>query len=190
MRSFFDSVAPKWDSNEHSDPERIRNLVSSLGIHKGDRVLDIACGTGVITGILHGLSEKDVLGIDLSDRMIGIAKEKYKGVAGVSFEQGDFLTYPFEEGSYSFAVIYNAYPHFLEPERLEEALARVLKKGGKFAILHSLSRTQLLVCHEHMGNLSRELKAPSEEAEYFRKDFETVEAEEDSSSYRIVMERK
>lgn len=190
MRSFFDSAAPEWDKNERIGKERIRKLVSSLGIREGDRVLDIACGTGVITGILHDLTETDVLGIDLSDRMIDLAKEKYKGISGVSFIEGDFLTYPFESSSYDFAVIYNAYPHFLEPECLSGKLSSVLKEGGKFAVLHSLSRKELSVCHERMGHLSRELMPPLEEAKYFEKEFEILQADEDEHSYRLVMRKK
>ena len=190
MKQFFDSLAPHWDEEEVIPEARRDGLLQQLGIQKGENVLDIACGTGVITGSLYKLTDTPVIGIDLSDEMILRAKKKYEGVKDISLIEGDFLTYPFEDSSFDFAVIYNAYPHFLEPKKLSIALARVLKKGGHFAVLHSLGRDQLSICHKHTGSLSRVLQEPKEESKYFMDFFRIQKAEEGKVFYFILGEKK
>ena len=174
MKQFFDSLAPHWDEDEVIPEARRERLLQQLGIQKGEKALDIACGTGVITGSLYKLTDTPVVGIDLSDEMIIRAKKKYEGVKDISFIEGDFLTYPFKDSSFDFAVIYNAYPHFLEPKKLS----------------HSLGRNQLSICHKHTGSLSRVLQVPKEESKYFMNSFRILKAEEGENFYLILGEKK
>ena len=189
MKHFFDTLAPRWYHMEVIPQERKRELLTKLDIHKGDKILDVACGTGVITGMLSQLSRETVIGIDLSSEMIKIAKEKYEGQKDVSFIEGDFLSYPFEEESFDFVIIYNAYPHFLYVESLKKTIYRVLKKDGRFAILHSLSRKELSVCHQNTGNLSRLLLTTEEESRKFT-DLFTIEKAEEGEHHFLILGRK
>ena len=78
IENYFDQQASSWDKNEkHTEEEKIA-LLNKLNLKVGDIVLDIACGTGVISGLIHNITKSDVLGIDISQNMINIAQEKYK----------------------------------------------------------------------------------------------------------------
>lgn len=184
IESFFDKLAANWDINANDNLKVVGEYLKRAGIIKGQKVLDLACGTGVITGLLHSLTEEDVLGLDLSGEMIARAKEKYVGVSGVSFEQGDFFA--FEGGRYDAIVVYNAYPHFLDPASLSACFTHHLNEGGIFVILHSLGRERLNRHHDGLGpTISRDLEAPEEEAKSFAKEFDIYLAEEDENHYLL-----
>ena len=190
IKQFFDNLAPKWDSLEMIKDDHIIELFKKIGIKKNDEILDVGCGTGRVTYILHALSESSVTGVDLSSNMIDIAKDKYKNAAYATFLCEDFMEYDFEK-KFDDIVIYNAYPHFLDLEKLNNALKRNLKDGGRFAIIHSLGRTKLQDVHSDLNtSVSRYLEDPVTEGEHFSKDFEILTAEEDDNSFVLVCKKR
>jgi len=190
IKDFFDGLAPHWDAHEDTSDERILSLLQRIGIKKGDAVLDVACGTGRITGLLHDLSGTDVLGVDISEKMIDLAKKKYEGKPWAHFECGDFCVMKGEK-KYDVVVIYNAYPHFIKPEELKNAFSLCLKQGGLFAIVHSMGREQLR--HHHEGapsSICRNLETVSIETKYFLSIFSIVTAEEGEDRYIVIGKKK
>ena len=190
IKDFFDGLAPYWDAHEDTSDEKILSLLKRIGIKKGDAVLDVACGTGRITSLLHDLSGANVLGVDISDKMIAIAKKKYENKPWAHFECADFCAMKGEK-KYDVVVLYNAYPHFLKPEELKNALTCCLKQGGLFAIVHSMGRERL--SHHHEGvpsSVSRDLGKASVEAKRFLSHFSIVLTEEDENHYIIVGKKK
>lgn len=96
----------------------------------GSRVLDLACGAGRTTLILHELGYR-VTGIDLSDALIGVAKRRFPYV---DFRTGNFVSTGVEDSSIDNILISHngldyAYP---EKERIAALVecARALKAGG------------------------------------------------------------
>jgi len=190
VEAYFDQLAPSWDSFGEKHPGEVDSLLRQIGIKKGKFVADVACGTGVITAKLHDYSEAPIVGIDLSAKMIALAQKKYANCPWAHFVREDFLLAP-EKSAFDVVVIYNAYPHFLEPRKLSEALNRALKSGGRFAIIHSLSRDELHRHHEGLGaELSRDLLPIHEEAKFFEGDFRILKAEEGPHSFLILGAKK
>ena len=190
IKQFFDNLAPKWDSLEMIKDDHIIELFKKIGIKKNDEILDVGCGTGRVTYILHALSESSVTGVDLSSNMIDIAKDKYKNETYATFLCEDFLEYDLQK-KFDIIVIYNAYPHFLDLEKLNNALKRNLKDGGRFAIIHSLGRTKLQDVHSDLNtSVSRYLEDPITEGKHFSKDFEILTAEEDDNSFVLVCKKR
>ena len=190
IEAFFDNIASKWDDMEcHSDEEKIR-LLKEIGIKEGELVIDVACGTGVITDLIHDFSKSDVFGIDISHNMIEKAKVKYKDKTYAHFYHRDLLTLD-ETNTYDIAVIYNAYPHFLDPKALSKKLYSILKENGKFAIIHSLSREELTLHHKgRADSVSRVLNPIEEEAKYFLDLFNVIKAKEDDHSITLICQKK
>lgn len=183
---FFDKLAPRWDAMEIKKDEDILPLLEEIGIKQGDKILDVGCGTGRITSLLHSFSEGSITAIDISSKMIDIAKEKYKEEEYATFIVGDFLNYSFQE-KFDIIVIYNAYPHFLDKNALKEKLYENLNVGGKFAIVHSLSRHELGKVHTNLDmETTRKLSSPEEEGAFFSDLFQIVKTKEDDSSYIII----
>lgn len=165
----------------------LSDLIGRLHVLKGERVLDVACGTGIITGLLAEASGAKVTAIDIAPKMIEKAREKYAGRDDVEFVCGDFLEFAGEQRNFDYVVIFNAYPHFLDPAALSTALATVLAPGGRFAILHSHSRAWLTDHHNKVApGISRVLGPVDQESRYFTKDFTILAAEESAEHYLII----
>lgn len=190
IKQFFDNLAPKWDSLEIIKDEHIIDLFKQIGINKSDKILDAGCGTGRVTYLLHSFSEADVVGIDISSNMIEIAKEKYKNDSYANFICDDFMTCHFEN-KFDLIVIYNAFPHFLDVNKLSLAMEDNLNEDGKFAIVHSLGRTTLQDVHSTVNtSLTRRLNDPSAEAKAFENEFNILLAKEDDNSFLIVGQKR
>lgn len=108
-------------------------LVHFAGIAAGERVLDVACGTGVVAVTAARLGA-DVRGLDLSPALLERA-ELNAATAGVAveFTEGDVEALPYADGQ--FDVVMSQFGHMFAPQpavALGEML-RVLKPGGRIA---------------------------------------------------------
>lgn len=139
---FFDRLAPAWDDMQVRNEEAIAEILFKGGIREGVRVLDVACGTGVLFPDYKKLGA-DVTGIDISPEMVKIAKEKFPEAEVIC---GDVLDFSFED-KFDAVMIYNAFPHFAEPEKLIEKLSTLLKNSGRLSIAHGISEKELAECH-------------------------------------------
>lgn len=186
IERFFDSIAASWDEGNALPPQ---SLLERIGIQKGNRVLDVACGSGIITGELAKLSDTDVLGIDISGKMIENAKRKYGGNPNVNFKKADFCEFRCET-PYDVIVIYNAFPHFIDVSALKRSLLFNLRQGGKAAIFHSLSRKELHHHHENLsGSISRDLESPGKEASFFAPEFSPLVSDEGDHHFFLLLSK-
>ena len=190
IKSFFDQAAPSWDSRAKCDWNKINALLDSLHIQTGDRILDVACGTGIISHKLYERSKRQVTAIDLSEGMISYARQK-----GIPKEEVDFLCrdfYDLDLGEFDLIVVFNAYPHFLDLERFKKALLKNLSPDGRFAIVHDLGRQQLHDCHKgvNVSLLSRDLADPRSEAKIYNDEFSILEAKEGEDYYLLVGQKE
>src|SRR5262245_6572907 len=108
-------------------------LVKHARVQAGQRVLDVACGTGVVAVTAARLGAQ-VTGLDLTPELLERARENSK-IAGVDIDwyEGDVENLPFEDGL--FDVVVSQFGHMFAPRpavALKEML-RVLKHGGTIA---------------------------------------------------------
>ena len=89
--AFFDRCAPSWDAEMKRDDAVINTILDNAGVRAGARVLDIACGTGVLIPDYISRGVKCVVGVDISPEMIKIASSKFKD-KDVSFVCADAET--------------------------------------------------------------------------------------------------
>ena len=138
---FFNRLAPNWDAGQVRVEEKINAILDAAGVCPGVKVLDVACGTGVLIPDYLKRNVASVTGIDISEEMIKIAKSKFDDA------KVEFICADVEEAElsadYDVCMIYNAFPHFPHPAKLITALASHLKMGGRLTVAHSMSRKQL-----------------------------------------------
>ena len=189
IRDFFDSIASEWN-NDIDDLKKIEGLIDLLEIKVGDDVLDVGCGKGIITPLIYKKSQNKVIAMDLSKNMIAGAKEVHKDNPNLEFICGDFLEADFQS-EFDKIVIFNAYPHFMDVERLSKAVYKALKPQGRFAIIHSISKEELNTHHkQHAMGVSRPLGAADIEAKKFGDKFAVYSCLDDKDKYVIILDKK
>ena len=156
--AFFDTLASSWDDVQVRNEEVIDFILTKGAVTKGADVLDIACGTGVLFPDYIEREVSSVTGIDISDEMLKVAKDKFPQVRLIC---DDAETYDFQD-KYDVIMIYNAFPHFPNPENLLLNLSKNLKDGGRLTVAHGISEKELAKCHSGSArNVS--LPLPSKE---------------------------
>lgn len=143
---FFDRHAPTWDENQPDDSAVIRRILSAAGIAPGQKVLDVACGTGVLFPYYLALGAA-VTGVDLSPAMVEAARKKYPAASGIELICADVTELDFCS-HFDHVMVYNALPHFPRPAELISTLAGFLRPGGQLTIAHGASRRVIDLHHE------------------------------------------
>ena len=142
---FFDQAAAGWDAQLRRNEPVIARILDNAGVRSGVRVLDVACGTGVLIPDYLQRGAAQVTAIDISPEMARIAREKFPQ-ENVTVLCGDAEQAHFP-APFDCIVIYNAFPHFPEPERLLAHLAGLLAPGGTLTVAHGFSRKTLDAHH-------------------------------------------
>ena len=142
---FFDRLAPGWDADMIRHDARICAILDWAGVHEGAKILDVACGTGVLIPDYISRKADKIVGVDISSKMIEIARSKFLD-SRVEFICADVEELVFDE-QFDVCMIYNAIPHFESPSRLIAHLARSIKCGGRLTIAHGMSRKQIDAHH-------------------------------------------
>jgi SAM-dependent methyltransferase len=108
-------------------------LVRYAGVQRGQRVLDVGCGTGVVSVTAARLGAH-VVGADLTPELLAQAKDS-AAIAGVEIEwrEADIEQLPFEDGR--FDVVLSQFGHIFAPRPAVATaeMLRVLKPGGTIA---------------------------------------------------------
>lgn len=125
----WEAAAATFDGFAGATALFVDPLLEAASVKPGMRVLDIACGTGVVS-VRAREQGAQVTGLDFSDRMIAEARKRHPAIA---FETGDAEALPFPDASFD-AVVANFGIHHVErPERAIAEARRVLKVDGTFA---------------------------------------------------------
>lgn len=165
IRDFFNNFAPQWDNEPIAEKEIIDTILDNGGIKENVDILDVACGTGVLFPYYLERKVKSITAVDISPEMVKIAKSKFPQ-ADVICGDAENFTFPHQ---FDAIMIYNAFPHFPEPEKVIENLSKHLKSGGKISIAHGLSKKELDEVHmKSAGKVSNILPECEELAEMLK----------------------
>lgn len=185
---FFDMYAADWDAKMVRDDKIIGTILDNAGVRAGSRVLDVACGTGVLIPDYLARGVESVTAIDISPEMVKIAQGKFNQ-PNVRIMCGDVMVADIG-GDYDAIVIYNAFPHFAEPEKLVEILSDKLKKGGRLTVAHGMSRERIDAHHKGAASkVSNGLMEAEKLAEIFNRYINTIQIISDDKMYQVVGER-
>ena len=141
QRQDWSRVAPGWEKWDASLDQNLTflnyRLVGESRVRPGQRLLDLGSGTGypaVLAAQAVG-PKGSVLGLDLSEAMLEVARRKAKalGLANVTFQAGDASVLPFEAGSFDGVISRFCLMFLPDVPKAAAEIARVLKPGGYLA---------------------------------------------------------
>lgn len=180
--NFFDNLAEGWDAEQIPKDVIIEKILDNGGVQPHKDIFDIACGTGTLFPFYFKRNVKSVTGIDISPEMVKIAKQKFPEIHIIC---GDAEEYTFNK-VFDVIMIYNAFPHFPNPENLIKNLAGLLKENGRISIAHSMSREEIINRHQKRAtNVSQELPVAEEVAEMLRPYFSVDIIISDDKMYQV-----
>ena len=108
----------------------IDNLLDAARVAPGTRVLDVACGSGLVAAAAAARGAMPT-GLDFSSAMIAVAQSAYPEIR---FELGDAEALPFADGSFDAVVSNFGVHHIPDPVRALTETRRVLRPDGRVAI--------------------------------------------------------
>ena len=117
-----------WNHNVHYQRVILDAMPDACGA-----AVDVGCGDGLLARKLAARCAA-VTGIDRDARIIEVARARGRTVPAVRFIQGDFLGYPFADGSFDFACANTALHHMDFGAALAK-MARILRPGGRLAVV-------------------------------------------------------
>ncbi len=121
------------------DPRWRRTLVSTVGVSPGDRVLDVATGTGLVAAELVRRYGCSVVGLDQSEQMLARARSRVAAEARladrVTVVRGEAESLPFASGEFDALTFTYLLRYVDDPVATMRELARVVKPGGRIASL-------------------------------------------------------
>jgi ubiquinone/menaquinone biosynthesis C-methylase UbiE len=131
---FFDRIAPSYDSWAGGQHERVASrLVELAAPQKGEHVLDVGTGTGLVAHLVAPrVSPGSVIGIDLSEQMLAIArskKNKNTQFLGMAAEQ-----LVFKPESFDLVTMGEALAYLGDPTNALAEANRVLRTDGRLAV--------------------------------------------------------
>jgi ubiquinone/menaquinone biosynthesis C-methylase UbiE len=143
VQKYYAWRASNYDAGAAFEIEHHAEALRLADIRPGERVLDVACGTGRGTvGLAQAVGPTgSVDALDLSEAMLEQARLKLAGLGlgeRVTFKQGNARVLPYPDGA--FDLVYNGYMFDLIPldgfAPILKEMARVLKPGGRLVLVN------------------------------------------------------
>ena len=110
-----------------------RGLVEAADIKRGDRVLDVACGTGVVTRIASEIvgNKGEVIGLDVNATMLDVARSVPVTESNISWIEKDVADTGLEADTFDVVLSQQGIQYFPDKDAAVRELFRVLVPGGQ-----------------------------------------------------------
>lgn len=159
VEQMFDSISPKYDfmnsamslgQHRRWRNKALKTALKELLPGKNYKILDIATGTGDVAFRLHSLLPAALItGIDLSEGMLKIAREKLLQLPLaeqelIAFGKGDSLSMPFHDGEFDLATVAYGVRNFSDLKKGLVEIRRVLNPRGILCIIELSTPVNLL----------------------------------------------
>lgn len=158
QQQFFNSVAERWDDTRAPNPDKLKLLVNMADITPGEHVLDVGCGTGVLSPFLKKAvgDTGQITAIDFANEMIARAAEKNKNLVGVCYIIGDITTFR-PEVCFDKIICLNFFPHIADKTAFMQSMKTMLAAGGSLIIMHDISRSAVNAVHGSSAAVKRDV---------------------------------
>ncbi len=112
------------------------HIVKLLNPKPDSSLLDVGCGSGILIQKLLSLNRDiKLFGLDITPKMVEVAKKKFTNNSNIKIIQGSAIKMPYEDNSFNFVTCASSFHHHPDPLLSVKEMIRVLKPGGKLLIL-------------------------------------------------------
>lgn len=138
-RKFFDtwSKSYDWKPFQFWMKKFQKPVIEELKLRSPEvRILDVSCGTGELLLSLRKQGKKNLFGIDLSEKMLEKAREKFltegqrKIPQEVYLQLADVVKLPFPDHCFDYVLSTEAFHHYPNQQKALEEMKRIVKNGG------------------------------------------------------------
>lgn len=139
QRELFDKLCHVFDPPlPKGVPERLEKIVASAEVGKGDTVLDVGSGTGILIPLLQKYEPGCIYACDLSEAMLKQLKKHYSDVQTILSDIRD-LTLP--DLSIHVVFINACYPNIVDKAGAFTNISRMMQPAGRMVISHPLGKS-------------------------------------------------
>ncbi len=117
------------------DPRWRRALVDEIAPADGQRILDVATGTGMVAAELLARADCAVVGLDQSAEMLAGARARFAANPRVELVEGQAEALPFADASFDALTVTYLLRYVDDPRATMRELARMVRPGGRMASL-------------------------------------------------------
>jgi len=140
-----------------------RILLGHAGLQPRQRVLDVACGTGIVARQAAPLvgAQGQVVGLDMNPAMLGVARSRpAPSGAAIQWQQGNAMALPFPEGSFDAVLCQHGLQFFPDRDGAAREMLRVLTPSGRAVVIVLQTLAQHPVFEALMESVARNLALP------------------------------
>ncbi len=145
------------------------DLLTRVGLHTGERVLDVACGTGIVARLAAARVGESghVVGVDLNAGMLDMARaQPLPGGVSVDWQEGDATALPCEDATFDVVCCQQGFQFIPDKAATLREMHRVLVPGGRLGLSvwrapvhNSFARLRADVLERHIGPEAAGLRA-------------------------------
>ncbi len=140
VRAMFDRIVPRYDLMNHlmtfGMDIRWRKQIAKRAASMGDKVLDVATGTGDVAFDIRAAGAHEVVGLDFSPEMIAAAEAKGRARhSDIEFLIGDAMALPFPDDTFDACTVSFGLRNMPDYAAAIAEMTRVLRPGGRFICL-------------------------------------------------------
>lgn len=141
--SIWNSGGGRYEEISRGIADSIEHCILRLDPRPGERILDLATGTGWTSRIVAKRGAK-VVGVDLGPDLVAMASERARAEGlDIEYRVGDAESLPFGDGEFDAVISTCGVMFATRPEAAAAELARVCRKGGRVALTTWLSDSNL-----------------------------------------------
>jgi ubiquinone/menaquinone biosynthesis C-methylase UbiE len=144
----FEKWAENWEVSAES--KIVAGIfIKELMAQDSALILDLACGRGVLRDCFRtNIPGSKVVYVDKAFAMIRGLKETYPDEMAL---RGEGENIPFDKNKFDVVIIFNSFPHFADREKTISECYRVLRKGGRLIVGHSMTPKEINQLHKDVG---------------------------------------
>jgi len=192
MRAFFDDVAGRFGRSYVPGKSWKGVAEALLKLMPPLVIADLGAGEGAFS-LLLAQRARQVIAVDTSARMVEVGRQqaKMQGVKNLDYRVGDMEEVPIEDASVDLVFFSQSLHHALHPERAVAEAWRILKPGGRIAVLdlvkHRFEEARELYADEWLGFSEVELEAAMEKAGFRGIELSVVHKEAEAPHFQTLL---